>query len=317
MEHCSICHREPGPCRNIVFALTEIKNWPRQLRYILSKLPGPGRCRIVERISAGTISRMNSIKWIWDIWKSISRLSRRKERCPSWAPCGLMKAKEENVQKSYHLSLLPQAYLAAQRCDQHLGSPFWPSWPRGQRSRLRRCSFIPLKSLHRYLQNVRPLYQGTCHARSSRLVIPCTSWRLIWQATFWIPCVRTSARPPLPAIERPFKRHAPAMNTMTGETRPVMSVALESTILLCYRTSISPTMTSGCLNDSQGNYCYLHLKSTDSQDECDECGLQMFQAEISNGYFYNDDLAEQFSSLTSSCGVSTLSVPTATSVVLR
>lgn len=72
-----------------------------------------------------------------------------------------------------------------------------------------------------------------------------------------------------------------------------------------------------CLKDSQGNYCYLHLKSTDSQDECDECGLQMFQAEISNGYFYNDDLAEQFSSLTSSCGVSTLSVPTATSVVLR
>ncbi|KAL6228628.1 hypothetical protein BDW75DRAFT_246522 [Aspergillus navahoensis] len=47
-----------------------------------------------------------------------------------------------------------------------------------------------------------------------------------------------------------------------------------------------------CLKDSTGNYCVLYLQSTDNQNECDACGLQMFQAEISNGYFYNDDLAE-------------------------
>lgn len=245
MEHCSICHREPGPCRNIVFALTEIK--------ICQANHATPRANFQTLADAGLLSGFRpELSQAWILLNESETYGNRwvgylgeRGRCPSWAPCGLMKAKEENVQKSYHLSLLPQSYSPAQRWDQHLRSPFWPSWPRGQRSRLRRCSFILLKSLHRYLQNVPPLYQGTCHARSSRLVIPCTSWRSIWQATFWIPCVRTSARPPLPAIERPFKRHAPAMNTMTGETRPVMSVALESTILLCYRTSISPIMTSG------------------------------------------------------------------------
>lgn len=67
---------------------------------------------------------------------------------------------------------------------------------------------------------------------------------------------------------------------------------------------------------SYGNYCYPHLQSTTSQDECDECGLKMFQAELSNGYFYNDDLASLYISLTSSCGVSTLPLPTPTSVVV-
>lgn len=71
-----------------------------------------------------------------------------------------------------------------------------------------------------------------------------------------------------------------------------------------------------CLKGNSGEYCLFHLQSTDSQKECDECGLRMFQAEISNGYFYNDDLAEQYSSLTSSCGVSTLDPPTPTSVVV-
>ncbi|PWY95959.1 hypothetical protein BO94DRAFT_571459 [Aspergillus sclerotioniger CBS 115572] len=71
-----------------------------------------------------------------------------------------------------------------------------------------------------------------------------------------------------------------------------------------------------CLKDSDGNYCLFHLQSTDTQDECDACGLRMFQAELRNGYFYNDDLAEQYSSLTSSCGVSTLDLPTPTPVVV-
>ncbi|CEL11919.1 hypothetical protein ASPCAL15013 [Aspergillus calidoustus] len=71
-----------------------------------------------------------------------------------------------------------------------------------------------------------------------------------------------------------------------------------------------------CLKDSDGGYCVLHLQATNDQDECDHCGLQMFQAELSNSYFFNNDLAEQFSSLTSSCSVSTLDTPTHTSVVL-
>ncbi|PYI11039.1 hypothetical protein BO78DRAFT_466691 [Aspergillus sclerotiicarbonarius CBS 121057] len=71
-----------------------------------------------------------------------------------------------------------------------------------------------------------------------------------------------------------------------------------------------------CLKDSDGGYCLFHLQSTDTQDECDTCGLRMFQAEISNSYFYNDDLAEQYSSLTSSCGVSTLDLPTPTPAVV-
>ncbi|CAI7624471.1 unnamed protein product [Penicillium pancosmium] len=72
-----------------------------------------------------------------------------------------------------------------------------------------------------------------------------------------------------------------------------------------------------CLQDSDGEYCLFHLQSTDSQDECDKCGLRMFQAELSNSYFYNDDLAEQYSSLTSSCGVSTLDLPSPTKVVVQ
>ncbi|RAL00815.1 uncharacterized protein BO80DRAFT_407163 [Aspergillus ibericus CBS 121593] len=72
-----------------------------------------------------------------------------------------------------------------------------------------------------------------------------------------------------------------------------------------------------CLKDNDGEYCLFHLQSTDTQDECDICGLRMFQTEISNGYFYYDDLAEQYTSLTSSCGVSTLDLPTSTSVVVK
>lgn len=71
-----------------------------------------------------------------------------------------------------------------------------------------------------------------------------------------------------------------------------------------------------CLKNSEDSYCLFHLQSTDSQDECDSCGLRMFQAELSNSYFYNDDLAEQYSSLTSSCGASTLDLPTPSSVAL-
>lgn len=72
-----------------------------------------------------------------------------------------------------------------------------------------------------------------------------------------------------------------------------------------------------CLQDSDGTYCLFHLQSIDSQDECDMCGLRMFQTELSNSYFYNDDLAEQYSSLTSSCGVSTLDLPSPTKVVVQ
>ncbi|KAF7173330.1 hypothetical protein CNMCM5623_005526 [Aspergillus felis] len=71
-----------------------------------------------------------------------------------------------------------------------------------------------------------------------------------------------------------------------------------------------------CLLDADGNYCLFHLQSTDSQDECDACGLRMFRTELSNSYFYNDDLAEQYSSLTSSCGASNMDLPTPISVVL-
>lgn len=69
-----------------------------------------------------------------------------------------------------------------------------------------------------------------------------------------------------------------------------------------------------CLKDSDGNYCLFHLQSIDTPDECDACGLQMFLAELSNSYFYNDELAEQYNSLTSSCDVSTLHLPTPTPV---
>ncbi|KAJ6093873.1 hypothetical protein N7467_002718 [Penicillium canescens] len=61
---------------------------------------------------------------------------------------------------------------------------------------------------------------------------------------------------------------------------------------------------------------YYLTNYAQSQDECDSCGLQMFRTELSNSYFYNDDLAEQYSSLTSTCGSSNMELPTPTVVAI-
>ncbi|KAI5264549.1 hypothetical protein E4T47_08733 [Aureobasidium subglaciale] len=71
-----------------------------------------------------------------------------------------------------------------------------------------------------------------------------------------------------------------------------------------------------CTKDSSGGYCYQHLLSSNTQDECDECGLKMFRAELENGYFYNEALASDYSSLTSSCSVTNLLFTSPPSVVI-
>ncbi|KAL4871037.1 hypothetical protein BDV12DRAFT_194679 [Aspergillus spectabilis] len=71
-----------------------------------------------------------------------------------------------------------------------------------------------------------------------------------------------------------------------------------------------------CLTNVRGEYCMLYLQSTDSQDECDECGLKMFQVLLSDGYFYTEQMATEFQALTSSCGVSNLPLPTPIPVVI-
>ncbi|KEQ98602.1 carbohydrate-binding module family 50 protein [Aureobasidium subglaciale EXF-2481] len=71
-----------------------------------------------------------------------------------------------------------------------------------------------------------------------------------------------------------------------------------------------------CTKDSSGGYCYQHLLSSNTQDECDECGLKMFRAELENGYFYNEALASDYSSLTSSCSVTNLPFTSPPSVVI-
>ncbi|RHZ56168.1 LysM peptidoglycan-binding domain-containing protein [Aspergillus thermomutatus] len=71
-----------------------------------------------------------------------------------------------------------------------------------------------------------------------------------------------------------------------------------------------------CLKDANGNYCALQLQSSTTLADCDECSIRMFQQELKNGYFYNEDLAERYTSLTSSCGFSNLELPTPSSVII-
>jgi hypothetical protein len=96
--------------------------------------------------------------------------------------------------------------------------------------------------------------------------------------------VPTNARAPSHLIVKLSRVHVPMMNTTIQATLPVLPDY--------YPTNYNHR----CLLDVDGNYCLFHLQSTNSQDECDACGLRMFQTELSNSYFYNDDLAEQYSS---------------------
>ncbi|KAL2785033.1 hypothetical protein BJX66DRAFT_343481 [Aspergillus keveii] len=71
-----------------------------------------------------------------------------------------------------------------------------------------------------------------------------------------------------------------------------------------------------CLRNSRGEYCMLYLQSTNSQVECEECGLKMNWVLLSDEHFYTEQMAAEFRALTSSCGVSMLPVPTPTPIAL-
>ncbi|KAI9372232.1 hypothetical protein BJX61DRAFT_542930 [Aspergillus egyptiacus] len=81
---------------------------------------------------------------------------------------------------------------------------------------------------------------------------------------------------------------------------------------------IPPTMPpyKRCLVDSAGDYCILRLQQAESVDHCDECNLWTFREKLYNGYFYNEYLMEQYMNQTSSCEVSTIPLPTPSSVLL-
>jgi hypothetical protein len=81
---------------------------------------------------------------------------------------------------------------------------------------------------------------------------------------------------------------------------------------------------------STGQSCYMWLyggvsngTTTDTSDgnnddetgDCSECSLSMLQAQMEDPWAYNDGLDEYFSSLTSSCGVTTYSVTTPTATL--
>ncbi|RDW93890.1 LysM peptidoglycan-binding domain-containing protein [Aspergillus mulundensis] len=71
-----------------------------------------------------------------------------------------------------------------------------------------------------------------------------------------------------------------------------------------------------CLVDGEGEYCILKLQNPEGLDKCDECRLRTLREKLNNGYFYADDLMEQYTSRTSSCEVTTIPTPNPSSVVI-
>ncbi|KAL4810587.1 hypothetical protein BDV18DRAFT_155199 [Aspergillus unguis] len=71
-----------------------------------------------------------------------------------------------------------------------------------------------------------------------------------------------------------------------------------------------------CLKNSEGEYCFLAIKAAGGQQDCDECNLEIMRQDLSNGYFYNEGLAEEFRSLTFSCSATMYDFEEPTQVIL-
>lgn len=61
-----------------------------------------------------------------------------------------------------------------------------------------------------------------------------------------------------------------------------------------------------CLTDSEGNYCFMEFydinndTNSTSADDCSTCNLLEWQTQLDSSFGYDDDLADAYSSLTSS-----------------
>ncbi|KAL2813346.1 hypothetical protein BDW59DRAFT_167529 [Aspergillus cavernicola] len=71
-----------------------------------------------------------------------------------------------------------------------------------------------------------------------------------------------------------------------------------------------------CLKTEQGEYCISQQSAEGPVEDCDECYLKSFREDLKNGLIYNDGMAEEFSSLTKSCGVSTLDYATPSPAII-